>query len=633
MAKKGNGWLSNLWQKLFAKKRKKKNPIRKVFFGIRARWLCLLGLLFFVTIGVFTLLVYISQSSIIAQEKEQKARALTEALSTSLQWYLDIEKKTSPAEQAVRQESISNEIARFLEMNPDVLFVGVYNRGKNMVFSLQRFREKRPAFQPFLARMVGTNETLIRDYTVSLTNKSDKTITKKRYRLISSPVLMQFGDLMTLNRDFDTVLVPYHKSGLAETQRKKTYEQLYKRYEEFLPKSLHPTNFTTGDDVTAWSLDNLFLEAYKAIFARKGYTLERGEMWIIRDPWIAGALRDLQQALEKRDVGGIKTADEKILQRLQILRQYGERFRFLGNVVVVYDRDQIEAGIQQNVSIAFILAGVIYILSMIAVYWLSGMMVRRIKLLEKWGLEVSEGNLTVSLKLPGNDEIGRLSDIFQLMLEEIISKYHLEKFVSRSTRSMIEQQSETVDLGTHARKHLAFLFSDVRGFTAFSEQNDPETVLNVLNGYFERQARIIKRYRGDIDDFVGDQIMAHFSGEKRADAAIQVAIEIMRDIERFNEERKRQGQPVFEIGIGIHIGDVVVGNIGSQFRMDFACIGDAVNTASRLCAHAQSWEILASQEILAETKDTYPIEPLPPLSLKGKKEPFKVSRVLWRKQG
>ncbi|NPV38211.1 MAG: HAMP domain-containing protein [Brevinematales bacterium] len=633
MAKQKKSWFKKILQLLpFGTKKKKKNPIRRVFFGIRARWLFLLGLLLFVTIGIFTLLVYLSQSSIIAQEKQQKARALTESLSTTLQWYLDSEKQISPTEQALKHSFISNEITRFMDINPDVIAVYVYNRDQKIVFSHQKIREKRPPYLSLLPRMTGTNETSSRDYVAISTNKSEKRIIKKRYRLLSSPVRAQFGELMTVNRDFDTILVPYHKNGLSDEQRKKTYKDLYKRYEEWLPSYLHPSNFTASDDVIAWSLDNLFLESYKAIFTKKGYTLDRDDRWLLRDTWLPGALRDLQDALQRRNVGAIKSADEKIFQRLSILREYGERFRFLGNVIVVYDLDQIQANIQQNVSIAFLLAIIIYLFSMLAVYWLSGIMVRQIKLLEKWALEVSEGNLSVSVDIKGGHEIGRLADIFQIMLEELISKYHLEKFVSRSTKSMIEQKAdETLDLGTHDRKNFAFLFSDVRGFTAFSEENDPEEVITILNAYFDRQTKIIRRYRGDIDDFVGDQIMAHFGGEKRADTALQVAIEIMQDIETFNQQRKKQGLPVFEIGIGVHMGNVVVGNIGSQFRMDFACIGDAVNTTSRLCSQAQSGEILASLDILSEAKRPYPTEEIPPLTLKGKKEPFAVRRILWRK--
>jgi len=158
MAKQKKSWFKKILQLLpFGTKKKKKNPIRRVFFGIRARWLFLLGLLLFVTIGIFTLLVYLSQSSIIAQEKQQKARALTESLSTTLQWYLDSEKQISPTEQTLKHSFISNEIARFMDINPDVIAVYVYNRDQKIVFSHQKVREKRPPYLSLLPRMTGTN--------------------------------------------------------------------------------------------------------------------------------------------------------------------------------------------------------------------------------------------------------------------------------------------------------------------------------------------------------------------------------------------------------------------------------------------------------------------------------------------
>ncbi len=87
------------------------------------------------------------------------------------------------------------------------------------------------------------------------------------------------------------------------------------------------------------------------------------------------------------------------------------------------------------------------------------------------------------------------------------------------------------------------------------------------------------------------------AGTKKADTAITVAIGIMKEIDLLNKERKSMNLPIFEIGIGIHVGDVVIGKIGAEFRMDLACIGDVVNTTSRLCQNAQAGEIIVSKSI------------------------------------
>ncbi len=244
---------------------------------------------------------------------------------------------------------------------------------------------------------------------------------------------------------------------------------------------------------------------------------------------------------------------------------------------------------------------------------------------------MSQGDLDTKIEIASNDEIGRLGDIFNSMLDEVVQKYHLEKFVSSSTRSMIRKkhlEAGAPSPGSTGRENFAFIFSDVRGFTSFSERNDPATVIEVLNFYLNLQAGIVKSRRGDIDDYTGDQIMAHFGGEKRADTAIETAVAIMKAIKEENVLRTRQGLPIFEVGIGVHGGDVIVGNIGSEFWMDFACIGDAVNLTARLCAAAGAGEIIVSKELFSRAKKKHRHEAMQPLLVKGKTKEIGVVRGL-----
>jgi adenylate cyclase len=218
------------------------------------------------------------------------------------------------------------------------------------------------------------------------------------------------------------------------------------------------------------------------------------------------------------------------------------------------------------------------------------------------------------------------------MIDEIKIKYHLEKFVSKSTRNMIEnQKSDTgeVDLGVTGRNNFAFIFSDIRGFTSFSEKEDPATVIGVLNYYLELQSKIIKSSKGDIDDYVGDEIMAHFSGEKKADRAVETAIKIMKEVAHVNAERKKSGLPVFEVGIGVHGGDVVVGNIGSKFRMDFTSVGDTVNLTSRLCSAAEPGEIIVSLDLFGKTKKKFKKIDCSPIEVKGKENKVKIVKIVY----
>jgi adenylate cyclase len=123
--------------------------------------------------------------------------------------------------------------------------------------------------------------------------------------------------------------------------------------------------------------------------------------------------------------------------------------------------------------------------------------------------------------------------------------------------------------------------------------------------------------------------MAHFSGEKKADTALSTAVEIMKEVRKFNEGRKKNNLPYFEIGIGVHGGDVVVGNIGSGFRMDYSCIGDAVNLASRLCSAAAPGEILASKALFSQARQFYRTQKVEPIEVKGKEKKIDIVRVLF----
>jgi adenylate cyclase len=277
-----------------------------------------------------------------------------------------------------------------------------------------------------------------------------------------------------------------------------------------------------------------------------------------------------------------------------------------------------------------IIAAVMILFGLIAYRFVLNFMIRNLKKLERWALSVSAGNLDSKIVIKTNDEIGRLSDIFNKMIDEITIKYHLEKFVSSSAKSMIGKKSDTSDeleLGGTDRKNMVFLFSDVRGFTSFSEKNQPEVVIEVLNFYLELQASVIMSKKGDIDAYVGDEIMAVFKGTNKIERAVETAIEIVKAIKKANLERLKEGHPIFEVGIGINAGDVVVGNIGSQMRMNYTCIGDTVNLAARLCSNAGPEEILVTKETIEKSKKKFPVLNVDPISVKGKEKKISIVKI------
>ena len=146
------------------------------------------------------------------------------------------------------------------------------------------------------------------------------------------------------------------------------------------------------------------------------------------------------------------------------------------------------------------------------------------------------------------------------------------------------------------------LFCDIRGYTAFSERHPPEAVVEVLNHYFQHLAKFVKDHQGDIDKFVGDQILAVFADDRSEQLAVRCALAMQAKMDDLAPERTERAAGV---GIGIATGEVVMGAMGSQDRMDYTVLGDAVNLAARLCSHAAQGQVLVDQP----THDALPPEP------------------------
>lgn len=157
-------------------------------------------------------------------------------------------------------------------------------------------------------------------------------------------------------------------------------------------------------------------------------------------------------------------------------------------------------------------------------------------------------------------------------------------------------------------KFLPILFADIRGFTAFSESLLPYDVVHVLNRYFYRMDRVIQRHGGLINNFIGDGLMALF-GLKASDnptrQAIQAGLEMLEEVDQLKAYLEKLFQKSFDIGIGIHYGNVVVGTIGAASLYKTTVIGDAVNVASRVesANKEMGTQLLISEAALNEVKD------------------------------
>ncbi|MDT8403177.1 adenylate/guanylate cyclase domain-containing protein [Sulfuriflexus sp.] len=179
------------------------------------------------------------------------------------------------------------------------------------------------------------------------------------------------------------------------------------------------------------------------------------------------------------------------------------------------------------------------------------------------------------------------------------------------------------------RTQVTVLFSDIRGFTTMSQHREPEEIVALLNKYFGYQTAVIFKHGGTVDKFIGDAIMAFWgapiSDPGHAQHAVEAALEMIEVLQAFRREIGGEIGESFDIGIGIHSGEAVVGMIGSENKLDYTCIGDTVNTASRLEGQTKDVaRILVSAATKSQCGDTLEFIDHGSVSVKGRDEQVRI---------
>ena len=179
------------------------------------------------------------------------------------------------------------------------------------------------------------------------------------------------------------------------------------------------------------------------------------------------------------------------------------------------------------------------------------------------------------------------------------------------------------------RIQVTVLFSDIRGFTTMSQHREPEEIVSLLNKYFSRQTDVIFQHGGTMDKFIGDAIMAFWGAPiadpNHAQHAVDAALDMVDALQLFKDSLGGELGENFDVGIGIHSGEAVVGMIGSQTKLDYTCIGDTVNTASRLEGQTKGRaRILISDATKALCNDSIEFTDHGAVSVKGRDESVKI---------
>ncbi len=224
--------------------------------------------------------------------------------------------------------------------------------------------------------------------------------------------------------------------------------------------------------------------------------------------------------------------------------------------------------------------------------------------------EVTSGNFTSRVTINNEDEIGVLGDTVNTMVEGLYERFQLSKFVSSSTINSIKNKEEGF------KDSITLFFSDIRSFTAYSENKTPEQIVENLNKILSMQTEIIHKNGGDVDKYVGDEVVALFIGEGKEINACRSALEIQRELAAKSTSR----YDGLQVGIGLNTGEVILGKIGSSQRADFTVIGDHVNFASRLCDAAKPGQVIISDSVFTHLHNRFKASNPYKIKVKGKEK-------------
>ncbi|HKI53703.1 MAG TPA: adenylate/guanylate cyclase domain-containing protein [Anaerolineales bacterium] len=255
------------------------------------------------------------------------------------------------------------------------------------------------------------------------------------------------------------------------------------------------------------------------------------------------------------------------------------------------------------------------------------------------GLELSplfpeRGHVDWHLNLSPLKDAGSKTQGVAIVLDDLTERKKLEaqrKLFERMVSPAVIQQLDPNSLQLGGKRvDISVLFADVRGFTSFSESQEPEKLVSILNRYLAAMAEAVLSQEGTIDKFMGDAIMAWFNApipqKDHTLRAVKSALAIRDAFEGLYKELPKEEHLAF--GAGIHYGDAVLGLIGTDRRLEYTAISDSVNTTKRLQENSAKNQIIISKVAYERVKEIVEVKPIEPVAAKGKTTPLEVFEVL-----
>ena len=302
---------------------------------------------------------------------------------------------------------------------------------------------------------------------------------------------------------------------------------------------------------------------------------------------------------------------------------------------------RVDISFISELAVSFLLGVIIIVLTRFAPYWLIGLKLLSWYAIAVWlshyffhkqFMLVDVSWIIIVITIVGFHSVFNRF-ILEFKLKQQIRK-QFEKYLDPRQVAILVKNPEKLKLGGD-RKEMSFLFMDIVGFTPISEfyknNDDPEGLVNVINDYLNRMSKIVLKNGGTIDKYMGDCIMAFWNAPldcpNHAEMAVQTGIECAIETQKLKKEFKERGLPDINIGSGVNTGTCIVGNMGSENRLDYSVIGDAVNLAARLEAATRNYKDesgnvapLIYSSYTKEQLNDIKSEELDRIFVKGKKE-------------
>jgi adenylate cyclase len=307
-------------------------------------------------------------------------------------------------------------------------------------------------------------------------------------------------------------------------------------------------------------------------------------------------------------------------------------------VITHIQYDMVFEGVVATTRRNVYLTGAVLFIAIMFVWFFSKSISDPLKALARATGKIAEGVYNLDLVPKSRDETGLLTRSFVSMSHGLAERAILmDTFARFTNRDLVERSLRgEVALGGEGKVATVF-FSDIRSFTEISEKLTPVEVVGFLNDYMTRMGECVNKTGGIVDKYMGDSIMAIWgapdtSGSAAKDAmnCVRTALMMRRTLREFNKGRGGDKKPIIRIGCGINTGPVVAGQIGSNSRMEYTVIGDAVNTASRTEALNKPLhtDILITEDTWRLVGQELITEEMPPITVKGKAKPVRMFAVV-----